>query len=103
MISWHWQSPPPGWIAVNTDGSGTSSGTGGVIRGSDGWFIKAFSTNLAGIAQGLHSAWETGARKVKLQTDYHPHYTMVSAIHRLLERGWEVSIDHVFREGNYDS
>ncbi|CAI0436867.1 unnamed protein product [Linum tenue] len=126
MISW--QHPPSGWIAVNTDGSvipalGIAT-AGGVIRNNEGRFLQAFSVNLgggsimhaelAGIAQGLRSAWESGARKVKLQTDSaaaisllqsdqvnHPHYTMTAAIRNLLARDWEVSIDHVFREGNY--
>ncbi|CAL1397294.1 unnamed protein product [Linum trigynum] len=107
------------WTAVNTDGSvipelGIST-AGGVIRGSDGRFIKAFAVNLgggsithvelAGIAQGL------GARRVRLQTDsavaisllqsdqaVNPHHTMISLIRQLVARDWEVSIEHVFRE-----
>ncbi|CAI0399883.1 unnamed protein product [Linum tenue] len=72
------------------------------------------SAQLAGIAHGLQIAWGRGCRKVALQTDSstaisliqsanttHPHHTLVDFIRRLLEREWEVSVSHVFREANF--
>ncbi|CAI0429574.1 unnamed protein product [Linum tenue] len=123
-----WQRPPTGWVGLNTDGSVVlaqgRSAAGGVIRDSEGRFLVAYSTNLgggsitnaelAGIAQGLQLAWERGYRKVAVQTDSstaislihsaetaHPHYTLVAYIRRLMEREWEVSLSHVFRESNF--
>ncbi|CAI0546516.1 unnamed protein product [Linum tenue] len=75
-----WQPPAQDWVCVNTDGSVTispeSTSCGGIIRGSDGRFLKAFTANLgggsitraelAGIVYGLDLAWEQGARKVEL-------------------------------------
>ncbi|CAI0389172.1 unnamed protein product [Linum tenue] len=66
----NWQKPPPGWVALNSDGSvvlaSGSASAGGVIRDSSGQFMKGFSVNLgggsithaelSGIAHGLHSA-----------------------------------------------
>ncbi|CAI0434846.1 unnamed protein product [Linum tenue] len=65
------------------------------------------------MAQGLRCAWEVGIRKAILQTDSkiaihllesaattHPHFTTVSEIRHLLQRDWQVRIEHVFREGN---
>ncbi|CAI0389214.1 unnamed protein product [Linum tenue] len=123
-----WEPPQPGWLCVNTDGSviqaNESTSCGGIIRGDDGRFVKAFSANLgggsitraelAGIVHGLKLAWEEGARKVLLQTDSntavtliasattnHPHYTTVAEIRRWLERPWQVKIEHVYREANF--
>ncbi|CAL1403368.1 unnamed protein product [Linum trigynum] len=123
-----WQPPAPGWVCVNTDGSVNSfpesTACGGIVRGDDGRFIRAFTANLGGgsitraeltrIVYGLKLAWEEGARKVVLQTDSatakslietvspnHPHYTRVAEIQRWLDRPWTVRIDHVYREANY--
>ncbi|CAI0375604.1 unnamed protein product [Linum tenue] len=56
-----------------------STAAGGVLKGCDGRFIKAFDVNLGGgsithaelrgIAHGLRIAWDEGLRKVLLQTD----------------------------------
>ncbi|CAI0467081.1 unnamed protein product [Linum tenue] len=126
MISW--DRPPTGWVCLNTDGSVVlaqkSTAAGGVLRGCDGRFIKAFAANLGGgsithaelggIVHGLRMAWEEGSRKVILQTDsttainllkdadcHNPHYTLIAAIRELLARDWEIELVHVFREGNY--
>ncbi|PRQ49267.1 putative ribonuclease H-like domain-containing protein [Rosa chinensis] len=45
-----WESPPPGWIKANTDGSfldPARAGFGGVFRDSDGLFLGGFSYNAA--------------------------------------------------------
>ncbi|CAI0547219.1 unnamed protein product, partial [Linum tenue] len=124
-----WQPPAPNWVCVNTDGSVNSfpgsTACGGIVRGDDGRFIRAFMTNLGGgsitcaeltgIVYGLRLAWEEGARKVVLQTDSatakslietassnHPHYTWVAEVRRWLERPWTVRIDHVYREANHE-
>ncbi|CAI0436181.1 unnamed protein product [Linum tenue] len=104
--------------------SPASTSCGGVVRGDDGRFIKAFTANLgggsitraelAGIAHGLRFAWEEGIRKVVLQTDsctartliekatpQHPHYSCVAEIRQWLARHWLVRIEHVFREANF--
>ncbi|CAI0403559.1 unnamed protein product [Linum tenue] len=123
-----WQPPPQDWVCLNTDGSVThspsSTAVGGIVRGNDGRFVRAFTMNLgggsitraelAGIVQGLKLAWELGARKVILQTDsliektlietashHHPHFFAIAEIWRWLQLPWQVRIDHVFREGNY--
>ncbi|CAL1392193.1 unnamed protein product [Linum trigynum] len=92
---------------------------GSIVRGGDGRFIKAFAVNLgggsitraelAGIVHGLRLTWETGARKVLLQTDsaaamsiiekathHHPHFTAVAEIKSWLSKDWQ----HVYREAN---
>ncbi|CAI0470940.1 unnamed protein product [Linum tenue] len=116
-----WKLPPSGWACVNTDGLAThspaSTSCGGIVRGDDGRFIKAFTTNLgggsitraelAGIAYGLRFAWEEGIRKVVLQTDsctartlienatpQHPHYSCIAEIRQWLARPWLVRIEH---------
>ncbi|CAI0464258.1 unnamed protein product [Linum tenue] len=86
--------------------------------------LQAFSVNLgggsithaelAGIEQGMRLAWEMGIRKLAVQTDSataisliqedpssHPHRMLVKSIRRSLSLEWEVTIDHVFREGNF--
>ncbi|CAL1367907.1 unnamed protein product [Linum trigynum] len=123
-----WQPPKQDWVCVNTDGSvihsPESTSCGGIIRGSDGRFVRAYTANLgggsitraelAGIVYGLDLAWEQGARKVLLQTDsvtaktlienateQHMHYSQISEIRRRLQRDWTVRIDHIFREANF--
>ncbi|CAL1392250.1 unnamed protein product [Linum trigynum] len=123
-----WDRPPPGWVALNTDGSvvlsSASAMAGGILRDSNDRFLRALSANLgdrsithaelARIYHNLILAWEMGARKVRLQTDSmtaiaiiqtnrdnHPHRTMAASIRQLLERDWEVTLEHVFRESNY--
>ncbi|CAN1149046.1 hypothetical protein LINPERHAP2_LOCUS16805 [Linum perenne] len=49
---------------------------------------------MRGAIIGLQLAWELGQRKVVLQVDSR-------AAIQLLERDWEVSIRHTYREGNH--
>ncbi|CAN1344914.1 Putative ribonuclease H protein At1g65750, partial [Linum perenne] len=86
---------------------------------------RAFTVNLGrcsitraelrGILVGLDVVWEVGIRKVAVQVDsrvtialiygvdntLHQHASEVSSIRALLQRDWEVTISHVYREGNY--
>ncbi|CAI0429676.1 unnamed protein product, partial [Linum tenue] len=62
----------------------------------------------------LQLAWDTGFRRVCVQIDSHcavqllqstdssDHHYMatISRFHELLKRDWEVSVNHVYREGN---
>ncbi|CAI0377844.1 unnamed protein product [Linum tenue] len=62
---------------------------------------------------GLQRAWDEGIRKLEVQTDsnttleliqtttaQHPHYTIVSRIRSLVEKDWQVTTKHIFKEGN---
>ncbi|CAN1186310.1 Putative ribonuclease H protein At1g65750 [Linum perenne] len=78
--------------------------------------IAAFSTNLGrcsitraelrGIIGGLNLAWDVGARRVMVQVDSRAAVSLISnarevtLIHQLLNREWEVTISHIYREGN---
>lgn len=45
-----WETPPPGWVALNTDGASNGApglaGCGGIIRDDSGSFMRAFAANL---------------------------------------------------------
>ncbi|CAI0462096.1 unnamed protein product [Linum tenue] len=124
----NWQGPPEGWVCLNTDGAvNLSEGTaaaGGILRRHDGRFIRAFAANLGGgsithaeltgIVHGLRLAWDSGARKIEIQTDsvtavhliqsgvdMHPHHALIAEARRLIELDWEVKVKHVFRESNF--
>ncbi|CAI0392409.1 unnamed protein product [Linum tenue] len=122
-----WSLPPAGWCSVNTDGSvilaSQSSTAGGVVRDDQGRFLGAFTMNLGGgsitraelmgMLQGLKRAWELDVKKVVLLTDSkaaielldsaassHPHYRLVVQVRQMIQREWEVRVEHTFREGN---
>ncbi|CAN1179527.1 Putative ribonuclease H protein At1g65750, partial [Linum perenne] len=116
------------WLVLNTDGSViTSSGTaaaGGLVRDEWGRCLLAFSSKvgscsitraeLRGIATGLKLAWEAGFKKIVVQADSraaislinaegpptHQHGGEIYTIRELMLRDWEVTIRHVYREGN---
>ncbi|CAI0393786.1 unnamed protein product [Linum tenue] len=59
-------------------------------------------------------AWDAGARRVEVQSDSrtaiqliqsatetHPHRMMIMTARQLIQRDWEVTITHTFREGNF--
>ncbi|CAN1130924.1 Putative ribonuclease H protein At1g65750 [Linum perenne] len=48
---------------------------------------------LRGIIEGMSLAWDKGVRKLCIQTDS-------KAAVSILNRDWEVSIHHIFREAN---
>lgn len=80
MISW--KKPEPCWCKVNTDGmvlDTALSGCGGVIKGDQGEWLRGFSCKLEscnakiaemwGILEGMKLAWETGFKKVIVESD----------------------------------
>ncbi|CAL1399681.1 unnamed protein product [Linum trigynum] len=123
-----WQPPPPGWVAVNTDGSvkqpNSQAAAGGIIRDHLGRCLGAFSSNLGsctitraelmGAAQGLKLAWDQGHRRVQLRLDSrtalniinstdsatHRYHILAREIQKLLQQNWEVVTSHTFRECN---
>ncbi|CAN1186305.1 Putative ribonuclease H protein At1g65750 [Linum perenne] len=128
LVDVAWEPGPPDWVVLNTDGSvmlnTSNAAAGGLLRTDMGRCIAAFSTNLGrcsitraelrGIIGGLNLAWDVGARRVMVQVDSraavslisnasnpcHQHAGEVTLIHQLLNREWEVTISHIYREGN---
>ncbi|CAN1142648.1 Putative ribonuclease H protein At1g65750 [Linum perenne] len=102
----------------------SKAAAGGLIRNADGRCLYAFSINLGrcsimraelrGLIEGLKRAWESGFRRVDARVDSqailslirgdnltdHPHGVEVAALRELIERDWEVTISHTYREGN---
>ncbi|CAN1189729.1 Putative ribonuclease H protein At1g65750 [Linum perenne] len=98
---------------------------GGLIRSNDGRCLLAFCTNLGkcsimraelrGVIAGLQLAWDHGYRKVAVRVDSrailslvkgvdnpsHLHGREAATIREFFNRDWEVTISHVFREGNF--
>ncbi|CAN1141919.1 Putative ribonuclease H protein At1g65750 [Linum perenne] len=123
-----WEPGLAQWHVLNTDGSVLpqlgSAAAGGVLRDESGRGLAAFSANLGrcsitraelrGIMIGLDVAWEVGIRKVAVQVDSkaaislinepgvpcQQHAAEVVAILKLLQPDWEVTIAHIYREGN---
>ncbi|KAF7839819.1 DNA polymerase alpha subunit B [Senna tora] len=123
-----WQKPPTGWVKVNVDGARKEqngiAACGRVVRDDNGSFVAGFmkklddcsilAAELWGIACGLEVAWDMGFRRVSLEADSltaitmvqnhvedsHPCANLIHKIHSWLSQDWEVSISHVFREGN---
>ncbi|CAN1752411.1 Putative ribonuclease H protein At1g65750, partial [Linum perenne] len=123
-----WRPGDEGWSTLNTDGSRlTHSGStaiGGLIRDDGGRFIRAFTANigdcsitraeLSAIVQGLRMAWSMGIRRIIVQSDSqtgisllhredtdHQHASLISEFLELKARGWDIRIDHVYREANF--
>ncbi|CAN1163588.1 Putative ribonuclease H protein At1g65750 [Linum perenne] len=122
-------SGPPDWVVLNTDGyvlpDSGSAAAGGLLRDSLGRCTRAFTVNLGrcsitraelrGIFVGLDVAWEVGIQKVAVKGDSqaaislisgfdepnHQHASEVVAIRERLKRDWEVTLSHIYREGNY--
>ncbi|CAN1257225.1 Putative ribonuclease H protein At1g65750, partial [Linum perenne] len=116
------------WMVLNTDGSvlkeSGSAAAGGLIRDALGRCLAAFSVNLGrcsitraklrGLIAGLDLSWDRGWRKVAVQCDsrvaiallsneadpYHHHSGEVRAFRNLMLRDWEVTLNHIFHEGN---
>ncbi|CAN1142651.1 Putative ribonuclease H protein At1g65750 [Linum perenne] len=123
-----WDPGEEDWVVLNTDGSvladRSKAAAGGLIRNADGRCLYAFSINLGrcsimraelrGLIEGLKRAWESGFRRVDARVDSqailslirgdnltdHPHGVEVAALRELIERDWEVTISHTYREGN---
>jgi ribonuclease HI len=122
-----WQPPKEGFIKLNTDGAVGSTqvaGCGGVIRGSEGEWIRgfaksvgrcnAFVAELCGVYEGLKCARRLGFNKVELNIDAtsvvhvlktrQSHSligrTILQQIWKLLDLDWDVEISHSYREAN---
>ncbi|CAN1845257.1 Putative ribonuclease H protein At1g65750 [Linum perenne] len=123
-----WEPGPPGWVVLNTDGSvrpaSGGAAAGGLLRNEFGFCFKAFSLNLGkcsitraelrGAIAGLDIAWEAGYRKVwacvdsKVVLDLlnsegaptHQHAAEIWELRKALDRNWDVSLSHTYREGN---
>ncbi|CAN1142201.1 Putative ribonuclease H protein At1g65750, partial [Linum perenne] len=98
---------------------------GGALRTRSGDLLVAYTMNLGicsitraeirGIIEGMQLAWTHGVRKLAVQTDSlcavqilknehhsdHPHGGLASIYAELIERDWEVSLTHVYRESNF--
>lgn len=101
------------------------TGAGGLIRNSNGEWIKGFSINLGvysvtmaelwGIYQGLLLAWEIGIRDLLIEADsacavqmiardcftVNACYPLICDIKGLMARNWRVAVHHFYRESNY--
>ncbi|CAN1274381.1 Putative ribonuclease H protein At1g65750 [Linum perenne] len=89
-----WEPGPPTWVNL---------GRCSITR-----------AELRGVIGGLTMAWDMGARRVMVQVDSqvaialisekgapcHQHAGEVITIRKLLQRDWEVTISHIYREGN---
>ncbi|KAJ1394706.1 Ribonuclease H domain [Sesbania bispinosa] len=100
-------------------------GIGGVLRDHEGRWIDGFSACIAdgdplraellATKEGLILAWSKGITYLICETDslevvqsldnymessMHPHKDIPSFIKKLLQKEWQVSIIHVFREAN---
>ncbi|MCH91455.1 putative non-LTR retroelement reverse transcriptase [Trifolium medium] len=118
-----WNSPPVGWVRLNTDGScrdGDHIGCGGIIRGS-GWnFSKyigigsAYVAELWEVLEGLMYVRMMQFQFIELHVDSlvvvqaissHGHGSwkgkaLVEKIRRLLAFDWKVVVHHSYREVN---
>ncbi|KAK7244944.1 hypothetical protein RIF29_39773 [Crotalaria pallida] len=124
-----WYPPAQGWIRINSDGAcrGDSHeiGCGGVLRGSNGQWIRGYSKYLGvssspliaelwGVLEGMQLAWDLGFKKVEAHLDcleackllsgdnygsYKGH-SLVSRINWLKNKDWNVVFQHTYRESN---
>ncbi|KAL6502592.1 hypothetical protein OROHE_024245 [Orobanche hederae] len=121
-----WEKPEIGWVKVNTDGSVKGAAdhslaeatAGGLIRNSNGQWIKGFRCNigygntpvlaeLTGVMKGLELAWNIGRRKIIVETDnegvlqmikdtrnrQNDNYKLAKEIKELLGRDWEAEVE----------
>ncbi|KAH9779123.1 putative ribonuclease H protein [Citrus sinensis] len=125
-ISWH--PPKWPWCTLNTDGAHKSdeiSTAGGLIRDHLGRWISGFGmvigscsitvAELWGLYKGLKLAWDSGIRRLKVETDSlcvtqlvarssvmtNEYAPLVQAIKDYLKLDWHVSIVHIYREANF--
>lgn len=124
-----WNPPPFNCQKLNTNGSvhGTLAlvGASGLIRESDGKWIKGFQQNLSCstvivaefwvILSRLELAWNVGCRNLMVESDSESACILVrnrtnstaiikpiwTKISQLLSRDWMVSIHHIYREANF--
>ncbi|KAF7843708.1 putative ribonuclease H protein At1g65750 family [Senna tora] len=123
-----WEKPPIGWWKVNVDAACLPNcfamRCGGIIRDSDGRFVKGFTSNLGmcfvlqaelwGVSHGLEVAWSLGAKNLIVESDsvtvvdlvrkghseLHPNGALLERINHWIMKEWDVKVSHVFREAN---
>ena len=122
-----WDFPSFGFIKLNTDGAAKGApgvaACGGLFRNFQGNWILGFSTRIGicnafvaelwGVWYGLNIAWHRGWRRLILESDSTSVVAVLSKrggaaresrllthIRAILNRDWQVSITHAFREAN---
>ncbi|CAN1858362.1 Putative ribonuclease H protein At1g65750 [Linum perenne] len=123
-----WTAGPSDCIMINTDGSvlrpHSEAAAGGILRTCLGRPVSTFAANLGrcsimraelrGAEIGLMIVWDMGYKKVHLQLDSlgavkdilgtqeedTRHGRTLDTINELQSRNWEVTISHIYREGN---
>jgi ribonuclease HI len=124
-----WKRPLDGWVKLNCDGSQNKNsiglaGCGGLLRDSDGRWIKGYSRKLGdcdalhaemwGMYLGLDLAHQQGIKKLHVESDskvlidmvtkkknFNGNIpTLVRRIRQLLQLNWQVHLSHTWREGN---
>lgn len=97
---------------------------GGLVRNDMGGFIVGFSgsvgfyeilqAELLAIFHGLQISWERGFKQVVLYSDsmlalglvrvswsrFHLYVALLRSIQLLLQKPWQVVLNHILREGN---
>ena len=113
---------------MNIDGAHNRNGisiAGGLTRDHIGRWLSVFGmmigscsitvAELWGLYQGLHLAWNSRMRRLKVKTDSHcvfqlvtkptlniNHYApLIQAIKDYLKLDWQVSISHIYREAKF--
>lgn len=124
-----WVAPGDGVVKLNTDGAAKGNpgvaGAGGLIRSSIGTWLMGFQLHLGvcsnmeaelqAIRCGLQLAWSCGYRKLFCESDalvaidliqhgnvvLHPLGCLILDIRSLLNRDWDCTLHHTYREGNF--
>ena len=95
-----WETPPEGWVVLNTDGAAKGIpcpvGAGGILRGEKGKWLKGFSENLGSCSsvkaelkatlRGLRMARAWNIHRLRVQLDSCLLYTSPSPRDGLLSR-----------------
>jgi len=123
-----WMRPPIVWVKLNCDGawkrSGTLAGCGGLLRVSNGRWIKgyfkkigmcdAFHVEMCGMYLGLDMAWRENTTHLTVESDSKilvdmitencnfsgTTPTLVRRIRHPLSLSWTVKITHSWCKGN---
>ncbi|PNX71208.1 ribonuclease H [Trifolium pratense] len=94
-----WSRPSEGNVCLNVDGSllgsPQSADFGGLIRNNDETFLGGFLWNVICFSDSLHTV-----ALVKSVSSYHQFANEIISIRQLLDRDWNVVVDHTLREGN---
>ena len=127
-----WKPPPPGFLKLNTDGSTLGNpgpaNAGGLIRDTNGMWIRGFSryigtTNsfaveLWGLRDGLDLARKLDISKLIVEVDVkavvdiiltdntlildsHPYSALIQDCKYMIQSFEEASLHHIHREGNF--